>query len=25
MVKTPKNKDVVMHAQLEIISYHYWW
>jgi hypothetical protein len=25
MVKTPKNKDVVMHAQLETILFHYWW
>ncbi len=25
MVKTPKNKDVVMHAQSKIVLYHYWW
>jgi len=25
MVTTPKSKDVVMHAQLETILFHYWW
>ncbi len=25
MVKTLKSKNVVMHAQLEIILFHYWW
>jgi hypothetical protein len=25
MVKTLKNKNVVMHAKLETILFHYWW
>ncbi len=25
MVKTPKDKDIVKHAQSKIVLHHYWW